>query len=141
MARRQTGEVVLKMSPPHSTKAGRMKRLCGGLAIAVPLLAMPAAAQIAPEAVTPTVDKQMWCGVALSITASSASGSGQAEEARRASQRSRRLLAKAAETLVGPAQTAADFQTLVSRYTARVIAPFAAPEFSEADCIVLADES
>lgn len=115
-------------------------RLWCGIGVAVALSTTALAAEISQAAITPAIDKQMWCGVALSVVASDATSRAQSEEAQRASERSRRLLAKAAETLVGPAQTAADFQALVSRYTTRVIAPFAGPEFSEADCIVLADE-
>lgn len=102
--------------------------------------ATPTMAQIAPSQITPEIDRQMWCGVALSIVASEASRNNQAAEAKTAGERSRRLLAKAAEALLtGPEQSAADFQTLVATYTARVVAPFAAPEVDEATCVALSE--
>ena len=99
----------------------------------------PAAAQIAPAQITPEIDRQMWCGVAFSVVASEATRSNRSADAKTAGDRSRWLLAKAAEVLLlGPEQSAKDFQDLVAAYTTRVVAPFAPPEVAEADCISLA---
>lgn len=95
----------------------------------------PMAPGITAADVGPTVDRDLWCAVALSLSARAAEGRGDAAGSATDLQASQVLFASVVVAMQGNNNTETQFNELTETYTARLLDPFAEDEsFTRADC-------
>ena len=93
------------------------------------------APQIAAADVGPTIDRDLWCAVALSLSARAAEGRGDSAGSMADLQSSQVLFAGVVVAMQGNNNTEAEFNELTQTYTARLLDPFAEDQgFGREDC-------